>query len=287
MLTLSCCFVLQVPRTIATRHAAAVPPAINVPHEGQSYNPPAEAHDELLRAAAEAALRAEQKRDAEQAFKANWKAGGEVAALTERGELRVKGMLIGAGEGSEDENQSEDEDDAEEGEEKASKDPKRKTKAQRARAARVKAEAAARLAAKATRVQKASLLSLPALKRNVARAERERQAKVDAKARAVEERRRAEGLRGERVGKFRVSRDADVDVQLGEDLSDGLRSLKPEGNLFRDRFESLTTRGMAEPRKAIIPETGTGRGGMRGRKVLETHSYKRFVSRPLIQDWHE
>lgn len=75
-------------------------------------------------------------------------------------------------------------------------------------------------------MQKAKLLALPAIKRSVARAEREHAAMLAAKAKAVEERRKADGLRGERFGKFRVPKEQEMDVQLGEDLADGLRSLK-------------------------------------------------------------
>ena len=43
-----------------------------------------------------------------------------------------------------------------------------------------------------------------------------------------------------------------VDVQLGEDLSESLRALKVEGNLFRDRFGSLQQRGVVEPRVPVL-----------------------------------
>lgn len=79
-----------------------------------------------------------------------------------------------------------------------------------------------------------------------------------------------QGLSGQRLGKHKVP-DKDVDVQLGEDLSESLRALKvrssrnlacnfwsfclnlqPEGNLFRDRFQSLQQRALVEPRVPVL-----------------------------------
>jgi hypothetical protein len=86
------------------------------------------------------------------------------------------------------------------------------------------------------------------------------------RAQALKERLRG-GLAGQKVGKHFV-KEGEVDVQLGEDLSESFRALKvgslplgansltnnnlnatqPEGNLFRDRFLSLQHRGLVEPR---------------------------------------
>jgi len=43
-----------------------------------------------------------------------------------------------------------------------------------------------------------------------------------------------------------------VDVQLGEDLTESLRALKVEGNLFRERFWRLQQRGVVEPRVPVL-----------------------------------
>lgn len=39
-----------------------------------------------------------------------------------------------------------------------------------------------------------------------------------------------------------------VEVQLGEDLAESLRQVRPEGNLFKDRFLALQKRALVEPR---------------------------------------
>ncbi len=75
------------------------------------------------------------------------------------------------------------------------------------------------------------------------------------------------GLMGTRVGKHRVV-EPEVDVQLGEDLTETLTGLKvrkcykgqglsnccaqTEGNLFRDRFLSMQDRALIEPRARVV-----------------------------------
>lgn len=77
------------------------------------------------------------------------------------------------------------------------------------------------------------------------------------------------GLSGQKLGKHKVP-EGNVEVQLGEDLSESLRALKvrpvltmhylalmnvsvqPEGNMFRDRFISLQQRGRLEPRALVL-----------------------------------
>jgi nucleolar protein 53 len=80
------------------------------------------------------------------------------------------------------------------------------------------------------------------------------------------------GLIGRRLGKHKVPK-GEIDVQLGEELSESLRGIKaslpsinpddsltyfffggaqPEGNLFRDRFLSLQHRALLEPRLPVL-----------------------------------
>ena len=89
---------------------------------------------------------------------------------------------------------------------------------------------------------------------------------------ALVEKLRKQGLAGQRLGKHKVPENELV-VQLGEDLSESLRGLKvswlcffffvgwcdlfiyykkPEGNLFRDRFQSLQQRALIEPRALVL-----------------------------------
>jgi nucleolar protein 53 len=78
-----------------------------------------------------------------------------------------------------------------------------------------------------------------------------------------------QGLAGQKLGKHKVPK-SNVIVQLGEDLTESLRGLKVcthyhpirsckliyhpqhEGNLFRDRFQSLQQRALIEPRVTVL-----------------------------------
>lgn len=99
------------------------------------------------------------------------------------------------------------------------------------------------------------------------------------------------GLVGQRLGKHIVPA-GDVDVQLTEDLSENLRSLKVEGNLFRDRFLSMQHRALIEPRVPVLyvahsacdsrfavwlTEIVCGRPKRKAKlKEYEKHAWKRF-----------
>ncbi|XP_036131531.1 ribosome biogenesis protein NOP53 isoform X1 [Molossus molossus] len=61
-------------------------------------------------------------------------------------------------------------------------------------------------------------------------------------------RRLAEANKPRRLGRLKYQA-PDIDVQLSSELSDSLRTLKPEGNILRDRFKSFQRRNMIEPRE--------------------------------------
>lgn len=42
-----------------------------------------------------------------------------------------------------------------------------------------------------------------------------------------------------------------IHVQLQDELSESLRLLKPEGNLLKDRFQSIVERNLIEPRVPV------------------------------------
>jgi nucleolar protein 53 len=54
-----------------------------------------------------------------------------------------------------------------------------------------------------------------------------------------------------KLGKHTVPTER-LDVQLGEELSESLRELQPEGSLFRDRFVSMQQRALIEPRVRVM-----------------------------------
>lgn len=78
-------------------------------------------------------------------------------------------------------------------------------------------------------------------------------------------------LVGRRVGKH-VVKSGEVDVQVTDELSESLRGLKPEGNLFKDRFLSMQQRALVEPRERVLPRKKKIKF-----KEYEKHPWKRFT----------
>ncbi|KAI9567611.1 P60-like protein [Boletus coccyginus] len=236
-------------------------PAVSVPHPGASYNPPVQAHEELLMEAykvekrrqeeADRLLESRKKIEQARAFAAN--------AVTEG---VPTGMVI-----------DEIKDDKETIVNTPAVVPKRlpakKTKQQRTRMAKQKAEKHA-LAEKALRKRLfnsvnqvktlRSELSKAADAQHLARLARQLALRLKLQ----------KGLAGQRLGKHRVPEN-DIEVQVGEDLSENLRNLKPEGNLFRDRFASLQQRALIEPRVPVLPKKRKAKP-----KEYEKHAWKRF-----------
>ena len=64
---------------------------------------------------------------------------------------------------------------------------------------------------------------------------------------------------------------APLEVQLSDELAESLRLLKPEGNLFRDRYRSLVERGIVEPR--FVPAK---KGRRYALKHIEKYDYKHW-----------
>ncbi|THU84557.1 P60-like protein [Dendrothele bispora CBS 962.96] len=231
-------------------------PAVPAPHAGTSYNPSVDAHQELLREAMEVEEKREEKRVKESEVKEKMGASGMVVDKVDE-----------QGEGGE-------ADDEEEWQGVVKKQTSRKTKAQKKKAAKLLAEKrhlasmAARkrqnafLSSLSSKVIRRSASSLPTAEEIATR----RQAAILARFR--------NGLAGQKLGKYVVPED-EVDVQLGEDLTETLRGLKAsfivEGNLFKDRFLNLQQRALIEPRTRVLPKKAK-------RRVVEyeKHAWKRF-----------
>ena len=64
---------------------------------------------------------------------------------------------------------------------------------------------------------------------------------------------------------------APLELQLSDELAESLRLLKPEGNLFRDRYRSLVERGIVEPRFAP-----NKKGRKYALKYVEKYDYKHW-----------
>ncbi|KAI0267347.1 ribosome biogenesis protein Nop53/GLTSCR2 [Gloeopeniophorella convolvens] len=248
------------------RSAIALP-AVPAPHAGTSYNPPEAAHTALLRAAHEAEARRALEAAALEATKARI-----LGARHEDGAdaVGVQGMLVdkpedGAEDVAPEDGAGGDESGA------APKAPQRKTKQQRRKAERLRAEKRALVERALRKRLHSSVDSARTLRRA---AEQTRAARAEAAAARAAQRaaRLAQGgLVGQKLGKH-VVREGEVDVQLGEELSESLRGLRPEGNLFRDRFLSMQQRALIEPRALVLPKKRKTR-----LVEYEKHAWKRFA----------
>lgn len=145
--------------------------------------------------------------------------------------------------------------------------PARKTKQERRKAEKLRAEVRPLSPAKVPLLtypqkrmlaekmaQKRMLASVPAakaLRKQTLKTVREREAVLLEQYEKRMQEQLKNGLAGKRLGKHIVP-EHNIDVQLGEDLSESLRQLKPEGNLFKDRFLSMQQRALIEPRSLVL-----------------------------------
>ncbi|KAI5984074.1 P60-like protein [Pisolithus albus] len=238
-------------------------PAVSLPPEGASYNPPVQAHNDLVLEAYAVEKRKQEElhnlasyREKIELPKGNVGSAEDVPA----------GMTVDDGVADD---EGEDEGDLKGDAVVQRRKTVKKTKQQRARMMKLRAEKQA-LAEKALR--KRLLHGINSAKS--LRSQIDKTAKAQAEARLARQLatrlRLSKGLAGRKLGKHVVPASR-VDVQTGEELSENLRSLKPEGNLFRDRFVSLQQRGLVEPRVPVLPSK------RRAKPIMyEKHPYKRF-----------
>ncbi|KAF9225057.1 P60-like protein [Gyrodon lividus] len=235
-------------------------PAVSVPHQGASYNPPVRAHEELLLEVYKVEQRRQEEADKLARLQKKIEQARAFAASDVTEDVPV-GMVV---------DEIMDEELATMTDVAVSRKPApRKTKQQRARMEKQRAEKRA-LAEKAARKRLLnSITTIKSLRSEVAKAADARQQASLARQLALRLKLR-KGLAGQRLGKYRVPENV-IEVQIGEDLSENLRSLKPEGNLFRDRFVSLQQRALIEPRVPVLPTKRKAK-----LKEYEKHAWKRF-----------
>ncbi|KAJ9119601.1 hypothetical protein QFC22_003310 [Naganishia vaughanmartiniae] len=242
-----------------------------IPDSGISYNPKLEKYQALLEQAVQEEMeRLEMERQEEERVEKYRLLAKLNARPTQRGD--AAGMTVAAGdqEAIASEGLEPEQGDQVFRELLKIKATTRKTQADRNRIARRKAADQAIKQAREAKQLRAHLASLPSIKAQV-----EARMKADDQA---EERRRLRDVElaktgivpGQRVGKHKMQ-DRRVEVQLGEDLSETMRQIKPEGNLFRDRFLSLQQRALIEPRVRQMPTKRQTKI-----KEYEKHDFKRF-----------
>ncbi|THH00270.1 hypothetical protein EW026_g2235 [Hermanssonia centrifuga] len=147
--------------------------------------------------------------------------------------------------------------------------PERKTKQERRKAEKLRAEKRALAEKLANKRLLASVNAAKSLRKAAGKTSAARERLRSEQQEKVMQEKLKKGLAGQRLGKHLVP-EGNVDVQLGDDLSESLRALKPEGNLFKDRFLSMQHRALIEPRVPVIPRRGNKL------KEYEKHAWKRF-----------
>lgn len=244
-------------------HAPAkVAPAVTKPHPGTSYNPDFDSHEALIQKAFDKAKTQEMTEE-------------EVKRLTEKFKdvSRPKNMdsYMGMVIDQPDESAADAEDDENDDNDLplAPKLPGRKTSAQRRREARAKEQQRQAMQRRKERQLRAMMSELPTHLKKMKKVQQTRAEMIQQRRERKRQRLEEEGIAGFKVGKHKVPEQR-MDVQTGEELSESLRQLKPEGNLFWDRFQSLQARGLAEARKPVLPTRRRLKT-----KTYDRHSFKR------------
>ncbi|XP_014438642.2 LOW QUALITY PROTEIN: ribosome biogenesis protein NOP53 [Tupaia chinensis] len=226
-------------------------PAVEVTPAGASYNPTFEDHQSLLLAAHEVEL--QRQREAEKLERQLALPTAEQAATQES---VFREMCEGLLEESDDDGEPElgpsRDEGAEAGGAEALPTPARlrrpatgrKTEQQRRREKAARMLRAQQAKLRAARLQHQELFRLRGIKMQVA----QRLAELARRQRQRQAWRLAEADKPRRLGRLKYQA-PDIDVQLSSELSGSLRTLKPEGNILRDRFKSFQRRNMIEPRE--------------------------------------
>ncbi|GJJ14638.1 hypothetical protein Clacol_008904 [Clathrus columnatus] len=243
------------PKTLHPNNTIQLP-AVVEPHQGTSYQPPPTARKELILSAHEVELRKETEKAKYESIKEKM-----LAAVPDDG-MTVDNLELQpeeTGQGAEMERVTH----------RLTSQP-RKTQKQRRKAAQLLAERRALQEEKRKRRLYGSMPSVRSLRLQLTRSLRSRQEAADARRAMRLYRLRRLGLIGQKLGKHRV-RENLIDVQLDEELAENLRRLKPQGNLFRDRFLSFQHRALLEPRVPVLPKRRKTKI-----KEYEKHAWKRF-----------
>ncbi|XP_023592035.1 ribosome biogenesis protein NOP53 isoform X1 [Trichechus manatus latirostris] len=220
-------------------------PAVEVTPAGASYNPSFEDHQALLRAAHEVEL---QRQQAAQKLERQLALPTAEQAATQESSFRemCEGLLEESdGEGEPGESQGPETG----GDQALPASPRlataeKKTEQQRRREKAARTLRVQRAAQRAAQLRHQQLFQLRGIKAQVA----QRLAELARRREQRRLQRLAEADKPHRLGRLKYQA-PDIDVQLSSELSDSLRTMKPEGNILRDRFKSFQKRNMIEPRE--------------------------------------
>jgi nucleolar protein 53 len=270
----------QAPSTL--RHhallvAGSTPRSIPIPHPGTSYNPAQQDHQALLSSTLVSYTAAEARDNRGQQLKEAIDASRALSRGVEAWEAYADGGIVDP-------------------EAQAFKDllkrraAKRKTKAQRNTKLRV-TEEARELALR--REMKKRVASIQHVKDVDAEILATKELSLEEKAQLLKVRKdrlNSQGLTRFRSGPSRVP-DAHVAFQLGDELAENLRTLQPEGNLWKEWVGSGMRRGKVPVERANESKKGGKRGGRghdKHHKMKEVEkcvlSFSPLLSLPFLTD---
>ncbi|KAJ8297219.1 putative membrane protein [Rhodotorula toruloides] len=258
---------------------APKPRSVAIPHPGMSYNPAHDHHQALL---ASALVRYEAEEERDERGQDAKEALDEMRRLA-RGREAWEVYEEEVGSGEEDEELAIVDPEAQAYKELLKRRAaKRKTKAQRNTKLRVTAEMRDLADRRAMKKRIASVQHAKDVQAEILAA---KNLSLEEKAAALKVRkaRLAErGLARYRSGPSRVP-DAPVTFQLGDELAENLRTLQPEGNLWKEWVNSGMRRGKVPVERANESKKGGKRGGRghdkgHGMREFEKHAFKRFDS---------
>ncbi|WFD00380.1 hypothetical protein MYAM1_003128 [Malassezia yamatoensis] len=233
---------------------------IQQPHAGTSYNPDYDQHEALLQKAIQNAISEEATEQETKRLREQWHGVVDAPAGQVAPDLPLDDAASQASDGS---GLSDEEHTG-----SRTKMPKRKSSAQRRREARAKEQQIQAEQRRLERQQRAIASQLPAHLKSIRKHAQARQLMNEERQARKLERIQKEGIAGFRVGKHTVPKQR-IDVQTGDELSESLRRLKPEGNLFWDQFQNLQARGLVEARRPVAPSRRYQK------RVYDRHSFKR------------
>ncbi|GAA5985184.1 hypothetical protein JCM5350_004262 [Sporobolomyces pararoseus] len=250
--------------------------SIAIPHPGTSYNPAHEHHQALLSSALERYTTEEAREERGQDVKDLM----DEARLNSRGKEVWQAYEEEVGSGEEDEGEEGANGEGDDADKLKKKLPKRKTRQQRNSKLRVAEEARQLALRREMKKRIAAVHNVKSVQKEIADEEK---LSLEEKAMALKMRKARlaeQGLTRFRSGPSRVP-DAPVNFQLGDELADNLRTLQPEGNLWKEWVSSGMRRGKVPVERANESKKGGKRGG-RGRdkgskmKEVEKYSYKNW-----------
>ncbi|EGU13354.1 putative membrane protein [Rhodotorula toruloides ATCC 204091] len=258
---------------------APKPRSVAIPHPGMSYNPAHDHHQALL---ASALVRYEAEEERDERGQDAKEALDEMRRLA-RGREAWEVYEEEVGSGEEDEELAIVDPEAQAYKELLKRRAaKRKTKAQRNTKLRVTAEMRDLADRRAMKKRIASVQHAKDVQAEILAAKNlsleEKAAALKARKARLAER----GLARYRSGPSRVPA-APVTFQLGDELAENLRTLQPEGNLWKEWVNSGMRRGKVPVERANESKKGGKRGGRghdkgHGMREFEKHAFKRFDS---------